>query len=108
RAPGRALWNNAQRNRLRPRQMRGSLSKINLTGRAHAFDVSPVGREVQVGFKNFGLRVMPLQFERAKDLNELSAEGAGAQMITQPSQLHRDGRGSVVCVARSQVQSRAQ
>ena len=85
--------------------MRGSLSKINLTGRAHAFDVSPVRREIQVGFKNFGFRVMPLQFESANNLNELSAEGAGVQMVTQPSQLHRNGGSSVMCVARSQIQS---
>ena len=50
-------------------QVSGGLAEINLTGRADAFDVSPVGREIQVGFKNFALRVMPLQFERANNLN---------------------------------------
>ena len=88
--------------------MRSSLSKINLTGRAHALDVSPVGREIEVGFKNLVLGVVPFQFERANNLNELSAQGASAQMITQPSQLHRNGGGSVMGATRSESQSRAQ
>src|SRR4029077_6061844 len=68
RASSRALWNNAQRNRFRCRQMRRCFVEINLTGRADAFDVSPVGCEIQVGLKNFVFRVMAFQFERANNL----------------------------------------
>ena len=88
--------------------MLGSLAEINLTGRAHAFDVSPIGCEIQIGFKNLGLRVMPLQFECADNLNELSTKRAGAEMITQPSQLHRNCRCSAMDAAGAQVKRRAQ
>jgi hypothetical protein len=88
--------------------MRGGLTEINLTCRADAFDVSPVRREIQIGFKNFGLRVMPLQFEGANNLNELSAKRAGAEMTTQPSQLHRNCRCSAMYAAGAQIKGRAQ
>src|SRR5204863_2777642 len=88
--------------------MRGSLVEINLTGCARAFDVSPIGCEIQIGFKNLGLRVVPLQFECANNLDELSAKRAGAEMITQPSQLHRNCRCSAMYAVGSQVKGRAQ
>ena len=106
RAPGRALRNDAERNCFRRRQVRGGLAEIDLTGRAHAFDVSSIGREIQIGFKNLGFRVMPLEFERANNLHELSAESAGGQMITQPRQLHGDGRSAATRPARSQTKCR--
>src|SRR6266513_2018609 len=88
--------------------MVGSLAEINLTGRARAFDVSSIGCEIQIGFKNLVLRVMALQFECANNLNELSAKRAGAEMITQPSQLHRNCRCSAMYAAGAQVKGRAQ
>src|SRR5436190_2707830 len=88
--------------------MRGSFAEINLTGRARAFDVSPVGREIQIRFKNLGLRIMPLQFEGANNLNEFSANRASAKMITQPGKLHRNCRCSAVYAADAQMKGRAQ
>jgi hypothetical protein len=83
-----------------------ALAEINLAGRAHAFDVSAVRREIEVSFKNFVLRVVPLEFERAGNLNELSAECSGGQMITQPRELHRNGRGPAVRAARPKIKGR--
>src|ERR1700720_3942942 len=88
--------------------MRSSLAEINLTCGAHTFDVSPIRREIQVGFENFGLRIMALEFECANNLNKLSAERAGAEMITQTSQLHRNCRCSAMYAAGAQVKGRAQ
>src|SRR6266481_4260125 len=88
--------------------MCSGLAEINLTGRARAFDISPVGREIQIGFKKFGLRVMPLQFECANNLNELSVKRAGTETVTQPSQLHRNCRCSAMYAAVAQLKRRAQ
>src|SRR5438105_15602943 len=49
---------------------------------------------------------MPLQFERANNLNELSPECGRRQMITQPRQLHGDGRSAAMRPARAQIKDR--
>src|SRR5438093_1519380 len=87
--------------------MRCGLAEIDLAGRAHAFDVSAVRRKIQVSFKNFVFRVMPLEFEGANNLNELSAQCPGRQMVAQAGHLHRDGRGAAVRAARPPIKSRA-
>ncbi len=46
---------------------------------------------------------MPLQFERANNLNELSPKCAGRQMIAQPRHLHCNGGGAGVGAARPQT-----
>src|SRR6266480_800944 len=46
---------------------------------------------------------MPLKFERANNLNQLSPECASCQMITQPRQLHCDGGSAAMNPARSQT-----
>src|SRR5437667_2499942 len=86
--------------------MLSSLAEVKLTGRDRAFDVSSIGREIQIGFKNLRLRVMPLQFECANNLNELSSESAGREMITQSRQLHGDGGSAAMRPARPQTKCR--
>src|SRR5438445_3523153 len=49
---------------------------------------------------------MPLQFERADNLNELPPGCASRQMITQPRQLHGDGRSAAMPPARSPAEDR--
>src|SRR2546430_6008747 len=87
--------------------MRCGLAEIDLAGRAHAFDISAVGCKIQVSFKNFVLRVMPLQFDGANNLNELSARCPGRQMVTQPGHLHCNGRGAAVGATWPQIKGRA-
>src|SRR5438270_3842410 len=94
RAAARALRNNAEDNRLWPTQSRRGFIEVDLTGRADAFNVAPVRREIEIRFQNFVLRVMPLQFERAKYLFNLSRNGAGVEMKSQPRHLHRDCRST--------------
>ena len=50
---------------------------------------------------------MPLEFQRANNLNELSPECASRQVITQPRQLHGDGRSAAMRAARPQTKSRS-
>src|SRR6266513_4953497 len=86
--------------------MSGGLAEINLAGCSHAFDVSSIRREVQIGFKDLSLRVVALQFESANNLDDLSRERAGRQMIMQPRHLHGNGRSAAMCPARSQTKAR--
>src|ERR1700736_1432210 len=57
-APGEkrsAAWtlrNYAERDRFRPAQLRGRLIEINQTGRANAFDVTAIRREIQIRFQD--------------------------------------------------------
>src|SRR2546429_5766585 len=46
---------------------------------------------------------MPLKFDGANNLNQLSSECASGQMITQPRQLHGDGGSAAMNSARSQT-----
>ena len=86
--------------------MRGRLSKINLTGGADTFDVSPVRGKVQIRLQDFGFRIMPLQLERAHDLFKFSGDSPSLEMKTQSRELHRDCRCSGARLAMEQANSR--
>ena len=107
-APRRALRNNAQRNRFRSGQMGCGFAKINLTGRANAFNVAPIRCEIQIRFQDLGFRVMALEFERAHDLSKLPGWRPGLEMKTQTRQLHRNCRRSGTRATVQQAISRAQ
>ena len=70
----------AERDCFRPAQLGSRFIEIHFAGGTNAFDVAPVWREIQIGFENLILRIMPFQFECAQDLLELSGDGACVQV----------------------------
>src|SRR2546423_9428137 len=88
--------------------MRGSFTKINLTGGADAFDVASVRGKIQIRFQNFGFRIVPLQLEGVHDLNKFADRRPGLEMKTQSRQLHRNCRCSGARLAVEQAKSRAE
>ena len=108
-APGRTLWDHAERDRFRIAYAGGAFLEVDFAGRSDAFDVPSVRRQVQIGLENFGFVVMALQLERAQDLLCFPAKRAGMQMKSQPRQLHRDrGCAGVPAAEASQAESGAQ
>ena len=109
RPPRRTLRHHAQRDGLLPRKLRGRPTEIELTCRAHAFDVPPIRREVEIRLEDLRLCKMPLDLQRAKHLHELPAHRPRAQPVAQPRELHGD-RGSAAASAATEhrVPARAQ
>src|SRR6202030_4864810 len=93
-ATGRALWNDAERDRFRPAQMRCSLIKVKLTRRADSFNVSAIGREMEIRFKYFCFRIVAFKFERINNLPQLPGNRSRVKMKTKTRDLHCDGRSA--------------
>ncbi len=72
-AAGRALRNDTEGDGFVAGEAGRSFREIDFTGRAGAFDVAAIRREIQIRFEDLRLAVMAFQLERAPHLRALSA-----------------------------------
>ncbi len=90
RSPGlRGLRQRNQKCRLRGRQAAGILGKPDASGCAHAFDITTIGRAVQVKGQDLVLRQVPFQCQRNPHLPQLPRPPAGRPIFQQARRLHR-------------------
>src|ERR1700722_12783977 len=62
-AAGRTLWKNAEGNGLTAGELRRDFAEIPPTRGAHAFDVTPVRREIEIVLEDLRLRIVALDFQ---------------------------------------------
>ena len=65
--------------------------KVDQAGGADAFDIAAVGRDIQVGLEYLVLVVEAFQFNRSRDLLDLSAHSSRVDAEPLSRKLHRNG-----------------
>ena len=93
----RVLRDHRQRQRLGQRELRGPLAEVDEAGRAHAFDVAAIGREVEIGLEELALAVARLQPQRRADLPQLAEWRAAVDAVEAACELHRQRGRAAPC-----------